>query len=330
MRDPGAAIVPDDREPLVAELSEHVDDVPGHRAERRLRVIWRRRRHRARAVAAQVGHDDRPRLRECAARCRATSRASAGTRAAGPPVGLAGHDVVDLGSRDARPSPLEALEHAWIVAARRLPRHLDRRRTGAAVRRTSGSGARATHLHGPADPDLPQALAGAPPDHRWHLGADRARRNPRTDRRAGRVHVVRARAVVGGRHGRDGRVRRRRPSVGARTVRRDHRDAVRDGLGADGDDPRGDGPLELVGRRGGGATASCARRSTSSTRASTASSAPATADGPGPPAPIGHHPARWASCPTTTSSSATSWRVRTRVPPVPTPRGPSAPCAPPA
>ena len=154
------------------------------------------------------------------ARRRATSRASAGTRAAAPAPGRSrprrSRSRPRPAARGVARSPRTCVDCRGVGASP-AP---DRRRTGAAVRRTSGSGARATHLHGPADPDLPQALAGAAADHRRHLGADRARRNSRADRRAGRVHVVRARAVVGGRHGRDGRVRRRRPGVGARTVRR--------------------------------------------------------------------------------------------------------------
>jgi hypothetical protein len=57
--DVGAAVVPRDREALVAQRAHQGDHVPRHRPLGGLRVIGARRRRGRLAVAAEVGADDR-------------------------------------------------------------------------------------------------------------------------------------------------------------------------------------------------------------------------------------------------------------------------------
>jgi hypothetical protein len=61
--DAPAAVVPDDREPLVPELAHERHALGGHRALRVVRAVGSGRRRVARAVALEVGHDDGEALR---------------------------------------------------------------------------------------------------------------------------------------------------------------------------------------------------------------------------------------------------------------------------
>ena len=115
-----AAVVAGDEEALEAELAHDRDLVAGHRPLRVGRVIGRRRRLRALAVAAQVGGHHGEVLAPGAGRLVPHRRASAGGRAAAAAAAHCRRAAHGSRPRRCRRRKLEAFEHAAMNARNRL------------------------------------------------------------------------------------------------------------------------------------------------------------------------------------------------------------------